>query len=292
MSAPSSTPMPPGLSRLGDRQPLRAYLSDIWRRREFAWSLATSELRSQHVDTVLGNLWHVMNPLLLIGVYFLIFGLLIDRDLGSDADYLSFLAVGIFIYHYCQRSISSGTGSIVSNVGLIRSLQFPRALLPLSAVFQQLLTFGSAVVVMLLILVVRGTPPQLSWLLLLPVVLLATLFSVGGALITSRLTDQVRDIQNVLPYVFRLLFYMSGILYSVDRFIDAERFGDAAEIIRVAFLLNPFYDIVGIARHYLVSGHAEPQIAFMWLAMIAITAVTLAGGIMFFRAGEQDYGRG
>jgi teichoic acid transport system permease protein len=283
---------PPGLTRLGGRQPLRQYIDDVWRRREFAWSLAVGNLRSQHIDTVLGNVWHVINPLLLIGVYFLVFGVLIARDLGPGADYLSFLAVGIFIFHYCQRAITAGTTSIVSNIGLLRSLQFPRTLLPLSAVIQQTLGFGSSVAVMLLLLIARGSYPQLGWLMLVPVVGLATLFSLGGALIMARMTDRVRDVQNLLPYVFRLTFYLSGILYSVDRFADPETLGDRAELVRTLFLLNPFYDIVGIARHYLLANHVEPQIEMMWTAMFVITVVTLVGGILYFRAGESEYGRG
>ena len=290
-SATSPTP-PPGLIRLGGKQPLGAYIASVWRRREFAWNLAVGALRSQHIDTALGNIWHVINPLLLIAVYYLIFGVLIERDLGSGADYLSFLAVGIFIYHYCQRSISTGTTSITSNIGLIRSLQFPRALLPLSAVLQQLLAFGSSAAVMLLILMLRGSPPRLGWLMIFPVIMLATLFSIGGALITSRLTDKVRDIQNVLPYVFRLIFYMSGILYSVDRFIDEDQLGEQAELVRTLFLFNPFYDIIGIARHYLMTGHSEPQIVWMWVFMVAITTITLIAGALYFRAGEGEYGRG
>lgn len=284
MPAHSSSP-PPGLVRLGSKPPLRVYLSNVWQRREFAWSIAVGNLRSQHLDTALGNLWHVINPLLLIGVYWLVFGVLLEGlDRGVD-NFVGFLAVGVFIFNYCQRSISSGASSIVSNVGLIRSLQFPRALLPISAVVQQLLAFGSGVVVMLAMLVATGEPPRLGWFMLVPLILVATLFSVGGALVTARLTDQVRDIQNVLPYIFRLLFYLSGVLYAVDAFVDDER------LLRL-FLLNPFYDLVSIARHHLMTSHEEPLIGWMWLAVSTIAVVLALAGATFFRAGEKAYGRG
>ena len=282
----STDSVPPSqLQKLGERQTLHTYVREVWQRREFIWNIAAGNLRSQHMDTALGNLWHVVNPLLLLAVYYLVFGILIDRASEDIPNFIGFLAVGIFIFHYCQRSMSSGASSIVGNVGLIRSLQFPRAVLPISAVVQQLLAFGSSVAVMLVLLVITGEPPRLSWLMLIPIVALATLFGIGGALITSRLTDQVRDIQNVLPYIFRLLFYMSGILYSVDRLID-----DPA--IKGVFLLNPFYDIVGIARHYLMTSYDEPDVALMWLAMSAITMITLIVGVVFFRRGEGGYGRG
>ena len=284
MTADPSSP-PPGLVRLGGKPALRRYLASLWQRREFAWSIAVGNLRSQHLDTALGNLWHVVNPLLLIGVYWLVFGVLLEGlDRGVD-NFVGFLAVGIFVFNYCQRSISSGASSIVSNIGLIRSLQFPRAVLPISAVIQQLLAFGSGIVVMLVMLVATGEPPQLSWFMLAPLVLVATLFSVGGALIAARLTDQIRDVQNVLPYIFRLLFYLSGVLYSVDAFVDDER------LLRL-FLFNPFYDLVSIARHHLMASHEEPLITWMWLVVSTMTVLFVLVGTTFFRAGEKAYGRG
>lgn len=273
------------LRRLGEQESLGNYLRGVWRRREFVWTIAAGNLRAQHLDTTLGNLWHIVNPLLLLGVYYLVFGVIIDRASEDVPNFIGFLAVGIFLFSYCQRSISGGASSIVGNVGLIRSLQFPRAILPAAAVLQQLLAFGSGASVMLIMLLVTGERPDFGWFVLVPLVAVATMFSVGGALVTARLTDQVRDIQNVLPYVFRLLFYMSGILYSVDRLITDPR-------LKMVFLLNPFYDIVGIGRHFLMSTYDEPDVGLMVIALIAITGVTLAGGIVFFRKGEGTYGRG
>jgi teichoic acid transport system permease protein len=286
MSAPTSTP-PPGLTQLGGRQPLRVYARSIWQRREFAWNIALGNLRAQHMDTLLGGVWHVVNPLMLVGVYYLVFGVIIERAREGVPEglFIPFLAVGIFIYTYVQRSISSGASSIVSNMGLIRSLQFPRALLPLAAVMQQLIAFATTLAVMVVILVAFGEYPTWSWLMLPVVVLVATLFGLGGALITSRLTDQVRDLENVLPYLFRLTFYMSGVLYSVDRWIEDER-------LLFLFVLNPFYDIVGIARHYMMPSWSEPMLPWMWLALLSYTVLALVVGFLFFRAGETRYGRG
>lgn len=286
MATTTSTP-PPGLTRLGGPKPLRDYARELWRRREFAWTIAVGNLRSQHLDTVLGRLWHVVNPLLLIGVYYLVFGVIIERGREGvpEGKFVPFLAVGIFIYTYVQRSISGGASSIVNNTGLIRSLQFPRALLPLAAVVQQLIAFLSSVLVMVVILLLTGEYPTWGWLMLPVVVAVATLFGLGGALITSRLTDQVRDLENVLPYLFRLTFYMSGVIYSVDRWIDDER-------LLVLFIFNPFYDIVAIARHYMMPSWSEPMLPWMWTALLSYTVLGIVVGFLFFRAGETKYGRG
>lgn len=273
------------LRRLGQQASLAGYFRQVWERRQFIWSIAAGNLRSQHLDTTLGNLWHVVNPLLLLAVYYFVFGVIIDRTSEDIPNFIGFLAVGIFVFNYCQRAISGGASSIVGNVGLIRSLQFPRAVLPISAVVQQLFAFGSSAIVMLGMLLLTGEGVTLGWLMLIPVVGLATLFGFGGAFITSRMTDQVRDIQNVLPYIFRLLFYVSGILFSVDQLVDDPR-------LRALFLLNPFYAIVGIARHYLMSSYDESDVGLMWISMLSTTAIVLVVGIIYFRRGEGTYGRG
>lgn len=287
MSSNPAPAVPRDLYRIGGRPTLPVYVRSIWQRRQFAWNVAIGNLRAQHLDTVLGGLWHVVNPLLLIGVYYLVFGVIIDvaRQGVPEGKFIPFLAVGIFTYTYVQRSISSGASSIVSNLGLIRSLQFPRALLPLSAVLQQLLAFAPSLVVMVVVLLLTDEYPTVGWFMLPVIIAVATLFGLGGALITSRLTDQVRDLENVLPYLFRLAFYMSGILYSVDRWIDDER-------LRILFVFNPFYDIVGIARHYMMRSWDEPLLGWMWLALLSYTVVALTFGFLFFRAGETRYGRG
>lgn len=281
-----------GLQRLGEPESLSGYIRGVWDRREFIWNIAAGNLRAQHMDTTLGNLWHLVNPLLLLAVYYVAFGVLIQRTAEGVDNFIGFLAVGIFVYRYCQQSMTGGANSIVNNVGLIRSLQFPRAVLPVAAVLQQLVMFASSAVVMLLMLLATGEQASLGWLMLVPVTIAATIFGAGGAFITSRLTDQVRDIQNVLPYLFRLMFYLSGILFSVDHILRDERFASAADTLRTLFLLNPFYDIVSIARHYLMSTHSEPRVGEMWVAFLAIAAITLVVGIVFFRAGEGSYGRG
>jgi teichoic acid transport system permease protein len=172
----------PELSKLGVRPPLGTYLRECWRRRDFARAIAEGELRSQNMDTVLGNLWHVLTPLLLAGVYVLIFGIILDTSRGVE-NTIAFLVIGVFVYHYSQKSVMGGAKSVVANEGLIRSIRFPRAILPLSTVLGHALAFVSPFVVMLLIALATGETPGVAWLLLLPIVLLLTVFNIGAAFV-------------------------------------------------------------------------------------------------------------
>jgi teichoic acid transport system permease protein len=285
---------PAGLLPLGGRPRVRDYLRWMWDRREFTYALASAHHRSQHMDTVLGNLWQLINPVLLIGVYYFVFGFLFG-NLGGDAlpwrpaNYIGFLSVGVFVYSYLQRSITAGASSIVGNVGLIRSLQFPRAVLPVSVVLQGILGFASSLVVMILVMLVTGEGVQVDWLWFPAVFVLMTAFALGGALVTARWTEGVRDVVNLLPFVFRLGFYVSGILYDISRF-TRDRPNLAA--IEDVFLLNPFYVYISLSRESLMASHGNFAVGKLWLSGTVWAVLALTFGLRYFVGAEKRYGRG
>ncbi len=271
---------PPDLVRLGGKIPLRAYLRSLWARREFATVVPIGDLKAQHMDTVLGNVWHLLNPLLLVGVYFLVFGVILGTRRGVD-NFITFLAVGVFGFQYTQKAVLAGAKTIVSNQGLLRSIQFPRAILPVSAVVGQTVAFLPAASVMLLVALVTGERPTLLWLALVPVLALQALFCLGAAFVVARLTDMFRDFENVLPYFFRILFYLSGVLYSVEHYVSDPG-------LQRLFDVNPMYVFISLTRGPLLG---LPMTGTMWLSALCWTTVLLAGGFAFFRAAEQRYGR-
>ena len=271
------------LTELGRRMPVSAYIRAIWNRREFAWAVPLNELRAQNMDTVLGNLWHLLNPLLLVGVYWLVFGTILDvsnRGLPG-IPYVAFLSVGIFLFQYSQKCTIQGAKSIVGNVGLIRSMQFPRAILPLSAVIQETVALMPALGLMFVVVILSGIPPSPLWIALVPLVALQALFNLGTAFFVARFTDYFRDLQNVLPYVFRLLFYVSGIIFPATRFVPEEYL--------ILFDVNPWYAFVTAARDIILMAEIDP---WRWLSAFAWTVVMLVSGFFYFRANEHRYGRG
>jgi teichoic acid transport system permease protein len=282
------------LFELGRRMPVSDYVRSIWKRREFALAVPLNELRSQNMDTVLGNLWHLLNPLMLVGVYWVVFGLILDISASERAEglpeipYVAFLAIGIFLFQYSQKSAIQGSKSIVGNVGLIRSMQFPRAILPMSAVIQETIALMPAIVLMLAVVAINGIAPTVYWLLLIPLVALQALFNLGAAFVVARFTDTFRDLQNVLPYLFRLLFYLSGIIFPAERFlVNPER--PELEKYLVLFDINPLYSFVTSAREAVLQGVVDP---LRWLSVVVWTVVLLTAGFLFFRAEEHRYGRG
>ena len=268
-----------GLFTVGTPLPLGGYLRQIWARRDYLTQIPLNDLRSQNAHTLLGGLWLVLNPLLQVGVYFLVFGVIMPIDRGVDS-YLVFLTIGVFTFFYSQRVISDGARSLVANLGLIRTLRFPRATLPAASTVTQALSFGPVLAVMVVVVLAHGKLPTWRWLLVPSLFALQTLFGLGGALAAARLNHLYRDLENLQPFVFRLLFYVSGVLYSVDHYID-----DAT--VRALFLLNPMYCYVTAWRWAMVGDAASAGV----MAATAAWAVgALVAGFALFRSGEHSYG--
>ncbi len=274
---------------LGRALPLPLYLRSLWERRQFAVTVPLGELRSQHMNTVLGNVWYLLNPILQVGVYFLVFGVLLGTDRGVR-NFITFLAIGVFSYGYLQRSIVACASSIVGNEGLIRSLAFPRAILPIAAVVRESIAFGSSVVLMVVLSALTGERVTVSWLELLALVPLMSAFALGIGFVLARLTDRLRDVRNLLPFVFRITFYLSGIIYAFDVVVASRGHGDVIELLA----LNPFFTFATLMRHALMSTYAvDPRVApWLWPSALGYASAFLVAGFLFFRAAEQRYGRG
>jgi teichoic acid transport system permease protein len=258
------------------------YIKEIWARRNYIWYVAVQELRSRQVTNVLGNMWHLLNPLLSIAVYYVIFGLLLQVDRGVD-NFLLFLTVGLFVFQYTQKATIDGAKSIITNGGLIKAIRFPRAILPITSTITELLASLSTFAMMYVILLVGGESPRPSWLLFPVVIAVQTAFNLGSAMVAARMTTHFRDMTQILPFVFRLLLYGSGVIYSVDAYVD-----DSSWVIKALFVLNPMYCYLTTARWTIFGGELDPAVVVsgtVWAIALLI------GGFLWFRAAEDRYAR-
>ena len=147
-----------------------------------------------------------------------------------------------------------------------------------------LLTYGFEVTVVAGVALLTGEGVSSRWLALPAVVLLHTSFNLGGAFITARLNDSVRDVQQIIPFVMRLGMYASGVMFPIR-----ERAESAPEWIQVAIEWNPFAAILDLYRWvFLGSTVTSTEI----LRLSAISIVLLLVGFRFFIGAESRYGRG
>jgi teichoic acid transport system permease protein len=281
MSVSSGTVRTSELHDVHEAARLGPYLRDLLARRAYVWYVAKNELRNRQVNTVLGNFWHLLNPALAISVYYVIFGLLLEVDRGVD-NFVLFLTVGLFIFQYTQKATIEGAKSVVGNLGLIKAVRFPRAMLPATATVTELLASISTFVVVYAVALITGEPIALRWLLLPAVVIMQFCFNLGAALIAARMASHFRDTIQILPFLFRLLLYASGVIFSVDAYVDS------GSPIKLLFVLNPVFCFVTLGRWCIVGDEFRPVLV---LSAVGWSIVIVVVGLLWFRAAEDRYAR-
>jgi teichoic acid transport system permease protein len=269
------------LQRAGARLPVDEYTRRLWERRWFVAAYSSASNAIGYEGNFLGQAWQLLTPLLNILVYYLIFGLLLHTNRGIP-NFIAFLSVGVFIFTFCTRALTSGAKAITANSGLVRALQFPRAVLPLSITVVALLRLLYSLLVLIPIVVISGEPVSWRWVELVPAIALQSMFCLGLAFVVARLGAQVPDMTEILPFVSRLWMYTSGVMYSVTVF--GGRFGWAAGVMK----LNPGFVYLTLARHALLVG--IPATPINWLVGLAWAGGTLVMGYLYFWRGEETYG--
>lgn len=271
-----------GLTRVGVRPPLPAYVRSLWERRQFAISLAAAKAYARNQGSYLGQLWALLTPLLWAGVYLLVFGVLLGTGEGVE-NFVGFLVVGVFLFHFTSAGIMSGSKAIVGNQSLIGSLQFPRALLPIASVLAELFTLLPALLVLVVLVPLSGEPLQASWLLLPAAVALQWLFGTGVAFFFARLVSELRDLNQLVPFVVRVLMYVSGVFFSLDHYVGSGPVG-------VVLTHQPVAIYLQLGRASLLTGETASASIWWWGVGWAVATVTL--GFVYFWRAEARYGRG
>src|SRR5256885_7133402 len=163
--------------------PLVPYARELWRRREFMVELSRTNLRAQHFDTVFGQLWLILNPLLLGFVYFLLVDILHHHRHASE--FFAHLMAGLFLYYFIQQSLNQSVKSVVQGGKLILNSAFPRVLLPLASVRTAFFRFLPTMLIYLPVHAITHRP--LTWAILwaIPIVLVLMLLAAGLSMILA-----------------------------------------------------------------------------------------------------------
>lgn len=270
-----------GLGPVSARPPLFAYIRDVAKRWPFIRTMATSQLDAKHGKDRLGSAWLILTPLLNAGTYFIVFGLLLQTRKGID-NYIGFLVVGVFLFQYTVATINQGSRVMAANRKMIQSLSFPRAVLPVSLVLRQFLAVIPALGVMVVLVLAIPPHAELSWrwLLMIPLLLVQTMFNLGVVLILARVVAKVNDISNVLTFTTRALMYFSGIFYSFERFADNPPLQAVLE-------LNPVAAFLTIARDCLLYNTATD--ISHWIVAVAWSLPLFVIGVVVFWRAELEY---
>lgn len=262
-------PFRAGLPKLGK------YWKSLWSRRTFISEYSKSELREQHFDSVFGQLWLVLNPLLLSGVYFI---LIVIIGGSTDSARYVHLTATLFLFYLIANSLTGGVKSITAGQRLILNTAFPRVMLPISAVVIAIFKFIPTLVIFLVIKAIVGSKFSIEMLWAIPVLLISVFLALGLAITISCINVYFRDIASFLPYLTRTLLYLSPILY------EASALNPSLKALQV---VNPLFPILDSWSRALVHGEV-PQTSSMLQALAWATGIFFIG-TYFFLSREREF---
>ena len=281
-----------GLTEMGIRPPLGRYAAQVWQRRSFIWNLSASRAYSKNQGSYLGQFWAVLRPMLDAAVYVIIFGFLFHSSAPGIDNRAAFITIGTFTYTLFQTSVMSGLNSIPSNLQLIRSHRFPRAVVPLATVMTETVLFAPILVAMLVITMVTGLLPGMgavwptwSWLLLPFAAVLLAIFSSGVAMFFARVGARAPDIANAMPFILTLGRYASGGMFLISALIPEGAW------YRPILLHQPVAIYLELFRAVFGNESLIPMTPMLWLEAILWAVVVFAIGFLYFWRAEETYGR-
>jgi teichoic acid transport system permease protein len=285
--APAELAAKYGLSLSGRRPTLARYTAELWARRHFILAFATARLTANYSSARLGQVWQVMTPLLNAAVYYLVFGLLLEQNRGIP-NYIAYLCTGIFTFQFTQSAVLAGTRSISGNLGLIRALHFPRACLPVSMTILQLQELLVSMTVLCTIILLTGEPLTAKWLLVVPTLILQTVFNAGLAMLLARWGAKTTDLAQLMPFIIRTWMYLSGVFWSVQS-LSAH----LPASIRTLLYLNPALIFNDLMRYALMASvQASSLTPHIWATALAWAILAGGVGYVHFWSAEDQYGRG
>lgn len=189
-------------------------VTEIVRRRELLGLLVNREFKARYKDSSLGVVWSLIRPLAMLLIYYVAVGkfLSAERQIPNFAVYVF---AGLTAWALFSEIVSAGTGSIVNNAGLIKKVDLPREIFPLSTVGTALINVGLQFVVLLLATLVTGAPPRLEALWAVPAALIViTTYALALSLLFSAWNVYLRDIGHLIEIGLLVLFWASPIVYS------------------------------------------------------------------------------
>lgn len=234
-----------------------------------------SDLRTEIARRFLGFLWWIIEPVMYMAVFYVVFGLALRQ---GGPDYVPFLLCGMIAWKWFDGSVRQASLSIPMNAGLVQQIFVPKSLFALIQIFSN--TFKFAIVLLLLLgfLLVTGKPPSLEWLGLLPVILTQLLLIIAVGLLLAAIIPFAQDLKLVIDNLLMLMMFMSGIFFSADQVPDN---------MRSAFEYNPMVLLISAYRDVLLHNQ-WPQ----WSALgycVALSLPILAAALLTLARNERRY---
>ena len=243
--------------------------------------LVRRDLKMRYLGSTLGFVWAIIHPVLSLGIYTVIFSMVLKVPMGRDAGtfgFVLYLFCGLLPWLTFQEALSRSVGCIPENANLVQKMRFPTEVLPvvlsLSSFVQQLIGTG----ILFLVLLANGRIPQ-GWILLLPFAFLIQFAAmVGLGWLVASLYIYFRDMSQVLGIVLNVWFWLTPLVYPQEK---------APEAFQFILSLNPMTHLVGICRSLILEGNPAAFFSWMYITVFAVVCFTI--GMEVLRRLKPDF---
>ncbi len=243
--------------------------------RQFVIYGVYTDLRTEVAKRLLGFLWWIIEPVMYMAVFYLVFGLALRQ---GGPEYVPFLLSGMIAWKWFDGSVRQAGSSIGVNAGLIQQIYLPKSLLGLIQIFSNTFKFLIVLALFLVFLIVTGKHPTLSWLALPLVILVQLYLIIGLGLLLASLIPFAQDLKQVVDNLLMLLMFMSGIFFSPDQVPSG---------MRELFEFNPIVCVIQAYRAILLDGQ-WPDFSSLGYVLLFATPRRLMA-LLIFRRFERHY---
>ena len=254
------------------------YWADLWRYRELFYILAWRDIAVRYKQTVVGVLWALIQPLLTMAIFVIVFGRLAKLPSEGGAPYPLMVFAAMLPWQFFAASLSGSSQSLVGNANLISKVYFPRMIIPAGAVVTAFVDFLVSFAILVVMMIWYQFWPTWRILALPGFVALAFLAALGPGLLLTALTVKYRDFRIVIPFIVQIGLYISPVGFSSSVIPDKWR---------LLYSLNPMVGVIDGFR-WAILGNATLYLPGFLLSL-AVTALLVLTGILYFRKTERTF---
>ncbi len=258
-------------------------ISELWQYRDLLWLFVKRDFTAQYKQTILGPLWHFIQPIFTTIVFLMVFGKIANIPTDGIEPVLFYMS-GISIWNYFSACLTTTSNTFVANAGIFGKVYFPRLVMPLSSVMSNMVKFGIQFILLLVVMAWFGMKQHYfymgsSWLLIPLLVVMMAGMGLGLGIIISSLTTKYRDFTVLIGFAVQLLMYATPIAYPLS-FLKTKSFASW-------FTWNPLTPIVEAFRYSLFGTGTVDSLGLLYSGGFIV--VTLLLGMVFFSKVERTF---
>jgi len=251
-------------------------LREIWSYRELLYFLTWRDVKIRYKQTVLGFAWAILQPFLMMVVFTLFFGNLLNVP-SQDIPYPLFSYTALLPWTLFSQGITRSSVSLVGNISMVQKVYFPRLILPLSGILAPVIDFAIAFVILVGMMFFYGYAPTVRILMVIPLTLLVFLIASGVGLWLSAINVRYRDVQHAIPFLMQVWLFASPVVYSSS--LVPQKY-------QAIYGLNPMAGVIEGFRWALLG--TEPPSSLILISCIVVIVIFITGAY-YFRNSEKTF---